>query len=154
MVVEAFSELAPVVSSACRVSVEMSGKIPTGLPLYVTWSLSLLPFSIISFLCTFIALIIVWFLKYTFPKFPKFRFSFSILFLISGLDQFCSFPYTVLCVFPDSLRDFFISFIRISLISTPDVLRSFPVLQLCWDIEGLLCWDSWALAETPFCGCY
>lgn len=119
MVVEAFSELAPVVSSACRVSVEMSGKIPTGLPLYVIWSLSLLPFSIISFLCTIIVLIIVWFLKYTFPKFPKFRFSFSILFLISGLDQFCSFPYTVVCVFPDSLRDFFISFIRISLISTP-----------------------------------
>ena len=109
MVVEGFSELALVVSSACRISVEMSGKIPTGLPLYVTWSLSLLPFSIISFLCTSIALIIVWFLKYTFPTFPKFRFSFSILFLISGLDQFYSFPYTVVCVSPDSLRDLFIS---------------------------------------------
>jgi hypothetical protein len=45
---------------AFRVSVEKSGVILIGLPLYVTWPLLLTVFSILSLFCACIDLIIMW----------------------------------------------------------------------------------------------
>jgi hypothetical protein len=44
---------------AFRVSIEMSGVILIGLPLYVSWPFSLIAFNILSLFCAFIVLIIM-----------------------------------------------------------------------------------------------
>jgi hypothetical protein len=46
---------------ALRVSIEKSGVILIGLPIYVTWLFPLVAFNIHSLFCTFGVLIIMWF---------------------------------------------------------------------------------------------
>ena len=68
---------------------------------------------------------------------------FTLFLSISLVDLFLSLH----CLYMRSwigLRDFFILFLMTSITFIQIVLRFLLVLQACWNIQGLLCWHSWA----------